>query len=42
VPLDWMLHRGPIQPMTGDVADSHLDGMPPSDHKPVLTTYRLL
>jgi len=42
VPLDWMLHRGPIQPMTGDVVDFYLDGVPPSDHKPVLTTYRLL
>jgi endonuclease/exonuclease/phosphatase (EEP) superfamily protein YafD len=39
---DWILHRGPIHPMTSGVVDSYLGDFPPSDHKPVLATYRLL
>jgi len=39
--LDWMLHRGPISPMVSEVADFYVQGIPPSDHRPVLTTYRL-
>ena len=42
VTLDWMLHRGAILPMTGEVVDLYVDGVCPSDHKPVVTTYRLL
>ncbi len=38
--IDWMLHRGPIQPMTAEVVDYYLDDLAPSDHKPVLATYQ--
>ncbi len=40
--LDWMMHRGPIRPTLTSVVDFYLDEMPPSDHKPILTTYVLL
>ena len=39
--LDWMMHRGPIRPTLTSVVDFWLDGTPPSDHKPILTTYTL-
>lgn len=39
---DWILHRGPIRPMAADVVDYFANDLPPSDHKPVLVTYRLL
>ena len=39
--IDWMLHRGPIRPMTTEVVDFYVDDIAPSDHKPVVTTYRL-
>jgi endonuclease/exonuclease/phosphatase family metal-dependent hydrolase len=39
--LDWMMHRGPIRPTLTSVVDFYLDGVPPSDHKPILTTYVL-
>ena len=39
--IDWMFHRGPIQPMTSEVVDFYLNDLAPSDHKPVLATYRL-
>jgi endonuclease/exonuclease/phosphatase family metal-dependent hydrolase len=39
--LDWMMHRGPIRPTLTSVVDFYLDGTPPSDHKPILTTYSL-
>ncbi len=37
--LDWMMHRGPIRPTLTSVVDFYFDGMSPSDHKPILTTY---
>lgn len=40
--IDWMLHWGPLQPMTCDVVDFFVGEIAPSDHKPLLTTYRLL
>jgi len=39
--LDWMMHRGPIRPTLTSVVDFYDQGFPPSDHKPVLTTYKL-
>ena len=39
--LDWMMHRGPIRPTLTSVVDFYVDGIPPSDHKPILTTYML-
>ena len=39
--LDWMMHRGPIRPTLTSVVDFYVDGVPPSDHKPILTTYAL-
>lgn len=40
--VDWMLHWGPLQPMACDVADFFAGDIAPSDHKPLLATYRLL
>jgi endonuclease/exonuclease/phosphatase family metal-dependent hydrolase len=39
---DWVLHRGPLRPMTCDVVDFFVGNRPPSDHKPVLVTYEYL
>lgn len=39
---DWILHRGPIQPMTSEVIDFYYGDLPPSDHKPLVATYRLV
>ncbi|BAW80469.1 endonuclease/exonuclease/phosphatase [Candidatus Nitrosoglobus terrae] len=40
--VDWILHRGSIQPMNCSTADFFLSGnIAPSDHKPLLATYRL-
>ncbi len=39
--VDCMMHRGPIRPTLTSVVDFYAQGFPPSDHKPVLTTYRL-
>jgi endonuclease/exonuclease/phosphatase family metal-dependent hydrolase len=39
--LDWMMHRGPIRPTLTSVVDFYIGEIPPSDHKPVLTTYVL-
>lgn len=39
--LDWMMHRGPIRPTLTSAVDFYVDGIPPSDHKPILTTYSL-
>lgn len=39
--LDWMMHRGPIRPTLTSVVDFYVEGFPPSDHKPILTTYSL-
>ena len=38
--IDWMLHRGPIHPMATGVVDFYTEDIAPSDHKPVITTYR--
>lgn len=40
--IDWMLHRGPIRPMTTGAVTFYKGELPPSDHKPLITTYRLL
>jgi endonuclease/exonuclease/phosphatase family metal-dependent hydrolase len=40
--LDWILQRGPLQPMTAEVVDFYAEGYALSDHRPVLATYRLL
>ena len=39
---DWIFHRGPIRPMTCDIADFYVGDLPPSDHKPLIATYRYL
>lgn len=39
--LDWMMHRGPIRPTLTSVVDFYVAEKAPSDHKPILTTYRL-
>lgn len=39
--LDWMMHRGPVRPTLTSVVDFYVDAFPPSDHKPILTTYTL-
>ena len=39
--LDWMMHRGPIRPTLTSVVDFYVGETPPSDHKPILTTYQL-
>ena len=39
--LDWMMHRGPIRPTLTSVVDFYAQEFPPSDHKPVFTTYVL-
>jgi endonuclease/exonuclease/phosphatase (EEP) superfamily protein YafD len=41
-PLDWIFHRGPIRPMTCDIVDFYVADLPPSDHKPIMATYRYL
>jgi endonuclease/exonuclease/phosphatase (EEP) superfamily protein YafD len=40
--IDWIFHRGPVRPMTSEVVDYYLEDLAPSDHKPVLATYRLV
>lgn len=37
---DWIYFRGPLQPMSFDVAHCASPGLPPSDHRPVLATFR--
>jgi endonuclease/exonuclease/phosphatase family metal-dependent hydrolase len=39
--LEWMMHRGPIRPTLTSVVDFYVGETPPSDHKPILTTYQL-
>ena len=39
--LDWMMHRGPIRPTLTSVVDFFVNEIPPSDHKPILTTYTI-
>jgi len=38
---DWILHRGPIHPMTSSVVDFYVGDFPPSDHKPLMATWRV-
>ena len=38
---DWILFRGRLRPMIVDVPDFFENGLPPSDHKPVLACFRL-
>lgn len=38
---DWILFRGPVTPMTFEVARCHADPFPPSDHRPVVATFSL-
>jgi len=40
--IDWIFHRGAIAPMTSEVVDFFWEDLAPSDHKPVLATYRLI
>jgi endonuclease/exonuclease/phosphatase family metal-dependent hydrolase len=40
--LDWMMHSGPGRPTLTSVVDFFVDEIPPSDHKPILTTYTVL
>jgi endonuclease/exonuclease/phosphatase family metal-dependent hydrolase len=39
--LDWIYHRGALQPRTTEVVDFFYEGIAPSDHKPVLAAYTL-
>ena len=39
--LEWMMHRGPIRPTLTSIVDFYVGETPPSDHKPILTTYQL-
>ena len=39
--IDFQFHRGPVRPLTTEVVDFFADGMAPSDHRPVVTTYQL-
>ncbi len=39
---DWIFHRGPVRPMMSDIVDFFVGDLPPSDHKPLMATYRLL
>ena len=40
--LDWMMHRGPVRPTLTSVIDFYFEETPPSDHKPIMTTYQLV
>lgn len=39
--IDFQFHRGPIRAMTTEVVDFFAGDIAPSDHKPVVTTYRI-
>jgi endonuclease/exonuclease/phosphatase family metal-dependent hydrolase len=39
--LDWQFHRGAVAPQMTEVVDQPWRGIAPSDHRPVLTLYRL-
>lgn len=39
---DWIYYLGPVRPMTLDVAHCAANGLPPSDHRPVLATFSWL
>lgn len=40
--LDYQFHRGPITPRLSEVVDFFHNGLAPSDHKPVVTTYTMV
>ena len=40
--IDWQFHRGPVQPVLTEVIDQPWRGVAPSDHRPLMTLYRLL
>ncbi len=37
--LDWLFFNGALRPRTAEVVDYFLDGVAPSDHKPVTATF---
>ena len=39
--IDWIFHKGALQPMTSEVIDFFAGDIAPSDHKPVLATYTI-
>lgn len=39
--IDWQFHKGAVRSMGSYVGDFFLDGVAPSDHRPVTTTYGL-
>lgn len=42
VVIDWQFHRGAIRPDVTEVVDYYEEELAPSDHKPVVTAYRLV
>ena len=39
VAIDWIFYRGAIRPKSAEVVDFYHNGLPASDHKPVLATF---
>lgn len=39
--IDWQFFRGPVRPRNAEVIDFFLDGVAPSDHKPVMATFSI-
>ena len=39
--IDWIFHKGALQPMTSEVVDFFAGDIAPSDHKPILATYSI-
>jgi endonuclease/exonuclease/phosphatase family metal-dependent hydrolase len=39
VTIDYLMHRGPIRPLSAEVVDFYENDLAPSDHKPVIATY---
>ncbi len=39
--IDWQLHRGAVGPVLTEVVDQPWRGVAPSDHRPLITLYRL-
>jgi hypothetical protein len=42
VVIDWQFHRGAVEPVVSEVVDYFHDELAPSDHKPIITAYRLV
>jgi endonuclease/exonuclease/phosphatase family metal-dependent hydrolase len=40
--IDWQLHRGSVEPILTEVVDQPWRGVAPSDHRPLVTLYRLV